>query len=133
MLHAGIVALAVSVRPPPDRALLRSHHATVDLDLAPLYFRVMGEAPTQSLITHTGYPVAVITQAATDAAGNVWLMSDLGPGCIDDRDLGALDLIVSESAQASAPTAVLRLLGDHAVWPLNAAPSIAFGFDPRPR
>jgi hypothetical protein len=35
VLHAGLVALAASVRPPPDRALLRSHHATVDLDLAP--------------------------------------------------------------------------------------------------
>ena len=105
----------------------------VDLDLAPLYFRVMGEAPTQSLITHTGYPVAVITQVATDEAGNVWLMSDLGPGCIDDRDLGALDLSLSESAQPSAPAAVLRLLGEHAIEPLNAPPSIAFGFDPRPR
>jgi len=105
----------------------------VDLDLAPLYFRVMGEAPMQSLITHTGYPVAVITQAASDEAGNVWLMSDLGPGCIDDRDLGALDLSPSESEQPAAPTAVLRLLGEHQVWPLDATPAIAFGFDPRPR
>ena len=105
----------------------------VDLDLAPLYFRVMGEAPQQSLITHTGYPVSAITQAATDEAGNVWLMSDLGPGCIDDRDLGAIDVRLIESDQPSGLTTMLRLLGEHAVQPLDAPPSIAFGFDPRPR
>lgn len=105
----------------------------VDLDLAPLYFRVMGEAPKQSLITHTGYPVSAITQVATDEDGNLWLMSDLGAGCIDDRDLGALELSASDSDQATAPAAVLRLLGEHGVHALGVAPSIAFGFDPRPR
>jgi hypothetical protein len=105
----------------------------VDLDLAPLYFRVMGEAPQQSLITHTGYPISVITQAATDDAGNLWLMTDLGVGCIDDRDLGALELSLSDAGEPTTPTAVLLLLGEHPIHPLGAAPSIAFGFDPRPR
>ena len=93
----------------------------------------MGEAPKQSLITHTGYPVSAITQVATDEDGNLWLMSDLGAGCIDDRDLGALELSVSDSDQATAPAAVLRLLGEHGVHALGVAPSIAFGFDPKPR
>jgi hypothetical protein len=35
VLHAGLVLLVATVRIPPDRALVRPHAATVDLDLAP--------------------------------------------------------------------------------------------------
>lgn len=64
----------------------------VDLLLAPLLYRVLGEAPTQTLATHTGWPVERIDRAAIDAQGNLWLVTEHGPGCVDDRDLGALDL-----------------------------------------
>jgi hypothetical protein len=118
----------------------------VDLELAPLILRITGEAPAQRVVTHTGYPVAGIERVAADAHGNLWLATDLGPGCIDDRDLGALDVEVAwpdetedaaqtEAAGASAarPIGRLVLLGEHPVHALQTPPSLAFGFEPRPR
>jgi hypothetical protein len=105
----------------------------LDLDLAPLIYRVLGEAPQQSLITHTGYPVSVIHDARCDAEGNLWLTTEHGPGCIDDRDLGALQFEPNESADRSQPVGMMSLLGDHAVRPLAEAPDHAFGFVVKPR
>lgn len=105
----------------------------VDLDLAPLCLRVMGEAPAQSLVTHTGYPVARILRAAADDAGNLWLLTDLGPGCVDDRDLGALDLDLLDAPAPDGTTGLLALMGEHALHALGATPREAFGFQPRPR
>ena len=105
----------------------------VDLTLAPLYFRVMGETPAQTLITHTGYPVAKIARAAADADGNLWLETELGAGCIDDRDLGALELSLLDAPQADGRTGTLRLMGEHAVGTLDATPASVFGFEPMPR
>ena len=111
----------------------------VDLELAPLLYRVMGEAPTQSLVTHTGYPVQRIERVMDDAAGNLWLITEQGPGCIDDRDLGALDIdfpidadIDSHSA-AVHPQGVLRLLGEHRIKRLDELASSTFGFSMSPR
>ncbi len=105
----------------------------VDLELAPLLYRVMGEAPTRSLVTHTGWPVERIGRAAIDAAGNLWLATEHGPGCVDDRDLGALDLDLDEAPGADGRIGTLRLLGGHAVTVLPGPPPATFGFDPRPR
>lgn len=102
----------------------------VDLDLAPLYFRVMtgaGDAPAASLITHTGYPVNRIDRAALDANGNLWLQTDQGPGCVDDRDLAQLTL------DFDAKRSRLSLLGDHEVLMLEQSPEACFGFVRRPR
>lgn len=106
----------------------------VDLELAPLLLRVLGEAPAQRLVTHTGYPVTRILRAAIDAQGNLWLDTEHGPGCVDDRDLGALDLELDEpDGDSPALTGRLRLQGDHRIVALDRAPEQAFGFDPRPR
>lgn len=105
----------------------------VDLDLAPILLRVMGEAPTQSLITHTGYPVEHIEQVACDAEGNLWLLTEHGPGCIDDRDLGALELDLEESAISTPTAGHLTLQGHHTVHRLQASPDTVFGFDRKPR
>jgi hypothetical protein len=105
----------------------------VDLDLAPILLRVMGEAPTQSLITHTGYPVERIEQVACDAEGNLWLLTEHGPGCIDDRDLGALEIELFDSAAPDGATGRLELMGEHALHPLDEPPARAFGFVARPR
>jgi hypothetical protein len=51
----------------------------------------------------------------------------------DGFNLGALELSLSDAGEPTTPTAVLLLLGEHPIHPLGAAPSIAFGFDPRPR
>jgi hypothetical protein len=101
----------------------------VDLALAPLYYRVLGEAPSQTLVTHTGWPAARIGRAATDDAGHLWLVTEHGPGCVDDRDLGALELDLQDDGR----TGTLRLLGEHAVHPLGGAPAAALGFEPTPR
>jgi hypothetical protein len=109
----------------------------VDLELAPLIYRVLGEAPTQSLVTHTGWPVARIADVAIDAGGNLWLATEQGPGCVDDRDLGALDLdldlALGATPGADGRVGTLRLLGEHAVTRLAGPPSATLGFDPRPR
>jgi hypothetical protein len=105
----------------------------VDLELAPLLYRVLGEAPSQLLATHTGWPVARIDRAATDRDGNLWIETEHGPGCIDDRDLGALDLELDDAPGAGAPAGTLRLLGEHTLLRLAGPPAAAFGFDPRPR
>ena len=105
----------------------------VDLDLAPLLYRIMGDAPTQTLITHTGYPVKDIRQVACDEAGNLWLLTEHGPGCIDDRDLGALALDLFEPTDAAQPAGHLTLGGSHTVKPLHVPPEQAFGFERRPR
>jgi hypothetical protein len=106
----------------------------VDLDPAPLYFRLLepdrtgSSAPAdRAVVSHTGYPVKHIERAAIDAEGQLWLLTDLGPGCVDDRDLALLDL----ELEASEPR--LRLLGAHAVEMLEAPAARAFSFDPRPR
>jgi hypothetical protein len=106
----------------------------VDLELGPLTFRLLGDAPsTHALVTHTGYPVARIDAVATDAGGNLWLATDRGPGCIDDRDLGALALDLDERPAADGRVGLLRLLGEHPVTELTDAPAAVFGFEPTPR
>ena len=105
----------------------------VDLELAPLLYRVLGEAPTQTVVTHTGYPVERIDAVAADTDGNLWLVTEQGPGCVDDRDLGALDLDLPDQPGDSQVPGSLRLLGEHAVHPLAHAPARAFDFDPAPR
>lgn len=105
----------------------------VDLDLAPLLLRVLGDAPSQALVTHTGYPVARVERAALDADGNLWLVTDLGPGCIDDRDLAALDLALADAPGPDGVAGLLHLLGEHPVRALGEPPERAFGFVRRPR
>ncbi|HYF57427.1 MAG TPA: DUF2946 family protein [Burkholderiaceae bacterium] len=105
----------------------------VDLELAPLLYRVLGDAPAQRLVTHTGYPVERIERVATDEPGNVWLVTEHGPGCVDDRDLAALAIELDEPPAAGAPAGRLALLGEHAVDALDGPPARAFGFEPRPR
>lgn len=122
----------------------------VDLDLAPLYFRVMtgtSDSIAPTLITHTGYPVHRIDRVALDSNGNLWLDTDQGPGCVDDRDLAQLTLDfdspslestakTADSASTAEPgtnTARLSLLGDHEVHLLEQSPEVCFGFIGRPR
>ncbi len=66
--------------------------AYVALDLAPLVLRVLGEPPTQRLVTHTGWLVERVSRAACDLDGNLFLQTELGPAVVDDRDIGQLEL-----------------------------------------
>lgn len=103
----------------------------VDLDVAPFVLRVLGDAPSQQLVTHTGYPVSRIDRVLATEDGILLLDTDLGPGAIDDRDLAALDLELDESS--AAVTGQLVLMGRHAVTQCPTDPSAALGFVRRPR
>jgi hypothetical protein len=110
----------------------------VDLDLAPLVLRVVGETPAQRLVAHTGYPVLRIDRALADAAGNLLLATDIGPGVVDDRDLATLDLelqqrAASDPAAAGAPLGTLRLMGERVVLQADADAATQLGFVRRPR
>jgi hypothetical protein len=109
----------------------------VDLDVAPLVLKVMGDAPSQTLVTHAGDAVSRIDRVLADAPGNLLVVTDLGPGVIDDRDLGALDLDLHEAAQAApAPGDVvgrLRLMGDWEVRRAGPDPAAELGFVRQPR
>ena len=105
----------------------------VDLDAAPLVYRVVGEGAAQRPVAHTGWPAARIERAACGDDGTLWLATDLGPGLVDDRDLAALDLDLDDAAAPGARAGTLRLLGEHPVERLAVPPARAFGFEPRPR
>jgi len=102
----------------------------VDAVPAPLVFRVLGEAPHQGVVAHTGEPVGRVERVAVDDAGNLWLATDVGPGIVDDRDLAALALGADDSPDGAGE---LELLGCHPVAVLGQPPAQAFGFVERPR
>ncbi len=64
----------------------------VDLDVAPLIFRVFENATGQTLVTHCGDIVSRIDAIASTPAGALWLRTDLGPGVVHDLDLAQLDI-----------------------------------------
>jgi hypothetical protein len=108
----------------------------VDVDVAPLVLRVFGDAPMQRLVAHTGEPVTRIDRVLADAEGSLLLATDLGPGAIDDRDLGALDLELDETAGAAVPgreIGRLRLMGEWPVLQAGPDPATELGFVRRPR
>jgi len=100
----------------------------VDLELAPLVLRVMGEASRQSLVTHTGYPVTPGDEAWMDPQGNLFLRTSLGPGVIHDLDLAALAFDDGETL----PRAVW-MEGTRLAIEAVADAAQALGFMPRPR
>jgi hypothetical protein len=105
----------------------------VDLDLAPLVLRVLGEGERTRLVTHTGYPVGEVSNLWLDRDGNLFAQTEAGPGVIHDLDLATLEM--ADGGPAGSDSGGLRLrLGQ--VWrelrPLASAPEV-LGYDPRPR
>jgi hypothetical protein len=111
----------------------------VDLDVAPLLLRVLGspgEARSQQLVTHTGYLVERIERVLADEGGVLFVVTELGPAAIDDRDLAALDLeldMATATAAHGSTIGRLRLMGEHPVQRLEGDPATALGFVRRPR
>ena len=106
----------------------------MDPDDAPLNYRLLEpagrktrQASDRTVHTHTGNPVTRIDRAALDEDGKVWILTDLGPGCVDERDLALLDFDPDPSE------ARLRLLGEHVLSTLEGPASRAFAFEPHPR
>ncbi len=75
----------------PQRVFLR-------LDSAPYVLRLDDDG--RSLRTHTDMPVATVTGWWLDDAGQLYAMTDRGPGIVLDRDLAALmeRLVTDEGA-----------------------------------
>lgn len=63
----------------------------VDLDLAPLVLRVVdhGDAGL-ALLSHHGVAIRAATRALRDAAGNLYMLTEIGPGVVHDGDLATL-------------------------------------------
>ncbi|MGE0312450.1 MAG: DUF2946 family protein [Lautropia sp.] len=76
----------------PQRAYAR-------LSLAPLCFRVIGDDGPLALLSHTGHVASRIDEWLVDRDGNLYALTDVGPGVVDDRDLARLD--PRESADAT--------------------------------
>ena len=104
----------------------------VDLELAPLILRVLGNGESAGLVAHTGEAVGRVDAAWRTPGGELILETDLGPGAIHDLDLAALDL-AEDSPPAPGGTGLsLTILGRtlllHA-WEEGRAPR----FERRPR
>ena len=98
----------------------------VDIDLAPLVLRVVDLPTGRTLASHTGYPLRHVESVQLSDDGDLFVLSDLGPGVIHDMDLAQLAL----GFEGDAP-AWLDLDGQrHPIAPLDARMTC---FDQRPR
>lgn len=98
----------------------------VDLDLAPLILRAFGSGIGVRLVAHTGAPVARIDSGWIGPAGELLLVTDLGPGAVHDLDLGSLTIEETDGDPA------LILGCDRIALAANGEPA-APGFVMRPR
>jgi len=99
----------------------------VDLDVAPLVFRVFGEGRAARLVAHTGEPVSRVEDGRIGPGGEILLATDLGPGVVHDLDMGAL--AIEERGDAL----VLRLDDREIALAETADPAGPLGFVRRPR
>ena len=68
----------------------------VSLDHTPLVYRTTLTEPTH-FVAHTGAPVQRLERVAIDEDGSLILVTELGPGVLDDRDLVAVLPIIRSS------------------------------------
>ena len=104
----------------------------VDLDVAPLVLRVLGEGGQARLVAHTGAPVGRVDAAWSSPEGELILETDLGPGAIHDLDLAALELSDNLAAGEGGSGPCLAILGRRLpvlAWQEGQAPR----FERRPR
>ena len=103
----------------------------VDLDYTPWVYRYQ---PTASFVTHTGIEMSALESVYVDDDGNLLLLTALGIGVVDDRDLTACEALFEDGADAVSPR-MLRWRGQR--LPLlevqRAEVSRVFDFAPRPR
>ncbi|MBK8763245.1 MAG: DUF2946 family protein [Burkholderiaceae bacterium] len=104
----------------------------VDLDLAPLILRVLGEGSGTRLSTHTGFLVDPGAGAWLDEAGNLFLQTSLGPGVVHDLDLAQLNF-EEDSATEDAPPTRVQLGGTWLPIGVTGDPARLLGFCRRPR
>ena len=102
----------------------------VALDYTPWIYRWQ---PQHSLTTHSGIETADLRAAYLDDDGNLLLLTALGIGLLDDRDLTACEPFIKTDAQTTTPTFLWR----HQQLPLTTVPraqvAARFGFVARPQ
>lgn len=122
----------------------------VTLACAPYVFAIMIDGDRPSLLAHTGQPAFNVSGAYIDDAGRILVMTELGIGVVNDRDLALLaDAFVDADGapfdgarlarwleDTDAPDAPRLAWGDRQVT-IEAIGSSGiperFGFDPDPR
>lgn len=84
----------------------------VNLDYAPFVYRVVSpDHAALAIEAHTGKPVSAVAGAWMDEDGAVLLETDLGPGCLHDRDLERLlPHLVDDSGKPPSESALDELL-----------------------
>ena len=103
----------------------------VDLDLAPLVLRVIGEGPQARLVAHTGEPVSRVDAVWRTPDGDLMMATDLGPGAIHDMDLGSLTLETAPGDDEHPARLTLQGRTLEILAP-EAAPRESFQRKPRP-
>lgn len=75
----------------------------VDLEYTPWVYRY---DPAQGFTTHTGIDAGAPERVLLDEEGNVLLVTRLGVGVLDDRDLAAVSEMLSFDADGHLPSAL---------------------------
>jgi len=87
----------------------------VDLDCAPFVFRISSpDGAPLALETHNGRAVALVSGAWMDEHGALLLATDVGPGCLSDRDLDRLLAHLVDANGNVLPEAALDALMEEA-------------------
>jgi len=103
----------------------------VDLDLAPLILRVVGEGRDATLVTHTGWRIERVDRISMSDDGDVFVDTGMGPGAIHDLDLGSLEFVEDDAAGPERAGSVWLGGRLHPVESLD--PARPPGFVTRPR
>ena len=103
----------------------------VSLSCAPWVYRSDGAG---GFVTHTGLRVSGLSRVLSDEQGNLLLVTEHGPGLLEDRDLAALtERIIDDGAEPPK----LKLVSDSGVLPVEHVQSRelahAFGYKPDPQ
>ncbi|MGE0858390.1 MAG: DUF2946 family protein [Gammaproteobacteria bacterium] len=102
----------------------------VDLDYTPWVYRL---EPGGAFSTHTGLMTADLDAAALDDDGNLLLVTPLGVGVVDDRDLAAIEPLL-DWEDSDEPRALRWLQRRHVLARVaRAEVATRYGFEPRPR
>ena len=87
----------------------------VNLDYAPFVFRIVSPDGKQlALESHNGTPVSTVSGAWMDESGVLLLETDLGAGCVHDRDLERVLPYLVDANGNTLPEAALDALVEEA-------------------
>jgi len=92
----------------------------VSLDYTPLVYRLAACAPIQ-LVAHTGALAQTIRRVLVDELGSLIVVTDLGPGVVDDRDLATMLPLLRSRTGRPIEEAIAAPRGDLVLGPGDIA------------